>query len=421
MNKISSLYISFVPRVAANRGPFNADDFTESMAEIGSDLAKLSLEWTKLKSLADSLPYGNIDSSIDAWTNGLDGNNLWTDAGAINGTTYYDSTHDRPKTIREALDDIHSRVTSEVLELQEDIADATVALTTEEEERIGINIFDASLASSATSLDGKSERNRLNTIQLARDLYGPTYTLDNDGLNNLTLTIRDMVGALLDAHGGNWNTDISLTHSGISIIINQTDVNSSSVYDDNFIGIPGHLQDDLNQIRTEINQIRGTTGWTNTNTPLYGTGPDSLEGLLAGTAGTGNKSAFNPWGYHISNIDEIESGLELMYTKGVGSGLPNNIPFDHPVNDFMAWLVSADSRISGQYFRRMETGVEGYGPYDIYHGRNSYPIVQLVQVLPSVTISGQYLYEIEHNSTDDFTVTLPSGVFLVSGVVVSLW
>lgn len=419
---LKQLYVNFMKRRVPLRGQIPSDSFNSSMEEIGNDLANLASEHIKLKTLTDTLPDGTEDTTLDVWTNGLDGANLWTDESAGTTSLYWDSTNSRPRTVRESLDDLHVRITNTSLELQESITENSVALTTAQKERIGINIFDGTLTSSTISLDGKSERNRLNTIQLAKDLYGASYyTLDSDGVENLLYSVRDMVGALLDAHGGTWNADITLTHSGISIVVNQDAVNNSLVYNDLYVGVPADLQDDLNQIRTEINEIRGAGTWTTGNSQLFPGGPGDLENLFVATNGTGTKTGTNPWGYKLHDLDEVTSGLDLMTTKVVASGLPNDMPDGITAQEYLSWMTSASGRIDGQYFRRMETGVAGPGPFIVNHDRSSYPLVQLVQLSPSVTVSGQYAYTTEHLSQDEFRLSLPTGVSLVSGVIVSIW
>jgi len=69
--------------------------------------------------------------------------------------------------------------------------------------------------------------------------------------------------------------DVSLKESGVlqdgiivDIMVNaladiaQSKISESAVYDDNFVGVPSDLEDDLNQVRTEIKEAKGTASWT---------------------------------------------------------------------------------------------------------------------------------------------------------------
>lgn len=425
-NSLKNLNFTFSYRAAPKQGPTSSYKWNDSFKEIAIDLASLSKEWNnKLIKVLGALPYGEYDTGIDALTLGLDGKNLWVDhtlTSSSEDLTYYDSTNTRPKTVQEALDDLHLRITAAIEQLQEDIVDSGEGLTTTQKARIGMNIFDATQTSSSTSLDGKSENNRLNITQIAKDMYGATYTLDNDALANLTYSVKEQVDALLQIHNGSWNSDIVVDHTGISVTITQADINSSAPGDDSFVGAPTNLEEDLDQIRTEIKTSKGTADWQTALTALYAGGANSLEDLLVSTQGTGTKAAGNPWGYNIADMDDLATAASLINTTVVGSGLPTDLPVDS-IQDILAWAVSASSRISGQYFRRMETGCYGAGPFTVYHGRGSYPIVQLVQVSPTVTLSGQFGYTVEHTNTNEFVLDLtsPADAFLASGVIVSIW
>jgi hypothetical protein len=240
---------------------------------------------------------------------------MWVDRTVTSSSTdptYYHSIKDRPNTVKEQFDLIYTYVDTQIVQAKSDITSTTAGLTTDQKNAIGANIFDSGQSSSSTSLDGKSENNRLNLIQLARDLYGGGYTLDNDGAANLlNNSVFAMVDALLELHNGNWDDDVVLDHTG-AFTANQTDINPSAVYDDNFVGAPADTQDDFNQIRTEMKEMRGTTTWTTALSALYGGGANSLEDLLATTSGTATKSASNPWGYHYDDIDGLATALDAL-------------------------------------------------------------------------------------------------------------
>lgn len=424
-SELKNMAFTFNMRSAPRRGPTSSDNWNDCLEEIKTDLANLSKEWNnKLVKIVTGLPNGSDDTGINAFVYGIDGNHCYVEHGVTSSSddlTYYDSGNDRPVTLKEAFDSLHTRIDNINEDLQEEIANSAAALTNAEKAAIGWNIFDSTKTSSSTSLDGKSENNRLNIVQLARDLYGSGYSLDSDGAANLTNSVQAMVDALLELHNGNWSDDATLSHAGVSITLSQTGINDSATENDSFTGTPANLEEDLNQIRTQLKNAKGTTTWTTATTALYTGGADDLEGLLTNTAGTGTKSSSNPWGYDFSDLGGLSTALDEITSTVVGSGLPTDIPASQTAQDLMAWMIAADMKLSEQYFRRMETGVEGTGPWDVYHGRSAYPQVQLVQIDPSITDSGQYLYTVEHSDTDEFVVTIPSGVTLVSGVIISLW
>jgi len=421
---LKNMNFTFFKRNAPRFGPTSSDKWNASFEEIKNDLAVLSNEWNqKLVKAFIGLPVGVENSAINAIANGIDGSNLYVSHSLTSSSTdltYFDTTHDRPATIKEALDTLHTLVSNSIEDLQDYIAQYSAVLTAGQKASIGAHIFDTTQTSSATSIDGKAEVNRLNISQLARDIYGLA-TLDGDGNANLTNSIAVMVDALLELHNGNWSNDVVLDHSGISVSVSQADINTSSPGNDTFAGAPINLEEDLNQLRTLLKTIKGTLGWQTALTPLYAGGADSIEDLLATTYGTGVQTATNPWGYSITDLDDLDVGLDYLPTQIVESGLPSDVPDNISAQDMFEWIVGTDKTIDGQLFRRLETSAIGPGPWTVNHRRGAYPIVQLVQLSPSVTVSGQFPYDIEHNSFDNFTVTVSGGVSLVDGVIISLW
>lgn len=422
--ELKRMAFTFNVRSAARSGPTSSDKWNDTIDEIASDLAALQYQWnSRLVGIVGGLPNGSYTTAINAFTLGLDGKNCWVDQNVTSTsseTTYYDAGNDRPYTIKESLDVLHTRISNTIEDLQESFAQYAAALTSDEKAAIGWHIFDNSKTSSSTSLDGKSERNRLNLLQVAQDIYGASYSIDNDGQANLTNSVAAVLDALLELHNGDWNTDLTLDHTGVSVTVAQDSINSSSPGDDTFVAAPTNLEEDLDQIRTEIKDLKGTLTWTTNHTPLYVGGADTLEELLVSTAGTGTKAANNPFGYHFTNLDGLDDAADYITTTATSSGLPTGLPVE-TVQNVLGWMVNPAAALDYQYFRRMVTGVYGDGPWTVWHGREEYPIVQLVQVDPDVTTSGQYSYTVEHDNTNQFTMTMPPGVALVSGVIVSIW
>lgn len=385
-DQIKRLNISATKRNAPKRGPMSSDNYNDSFDEVVNDLVSLQSEWNnKVVPLTATVPNGDDDTSVDAYSNGLDGKNLYVDSSVESSSTdltYYNSLKSRPSTVQEAFESVYSEIAAQVEALSTQISEASTGLTTTQQESIGIHIFDETQTSSATSLDGKSESSRLNIVQLARDVYGSTYTLAGNGLATLVNSVRDMVNALLVLHNGSWDSDITLSHTGI--FTSQASVGSSSSYNDSYGGSPSNTEDDLNQLRTQIKRISGTSTYTTNNSQLYSGGADSLEDLLTSTAGTGTKTSVNPWGYDYTDIEGLVSQLSSL------------------ANDY-----------------RYETGFTGIS-LTVNHGKGMYPIVDLVQIDPVVSLSGECPFVVDHTSMDEFTLTLTSGV-VVSGVLVALF
>ena len=346
---------TFNKRSAPRRGPSASDAWNDSFEELQVDLASLQTEWnSKLVKIIVGLPNGSDDTGINAFVNGLDGNNCYVDTAASSTSTvltYYDATNDRPYTVREALDALHTRITAVLADLQEMIADEAAALTDGEKAAIGWSIFDPAKVSSPTSLVGKCENNRLNVIQIAKDLYGSAYyTLDNDGQANLTYSVQAAVDALLQIHNGSWDSDVVVDHTGIPIVVTQASINSSAPGDDGFAGVPLNLEEDLDQLRTAIGYIKGTATWLTGLTPLYAGGADDLEGLLVNTHGTGVKSATNPWGYDAMDIGGfltisgtlICSGVEIEGNGSIGGVGRIELADDVEITDSTNGLVLRD-------------------------------------------------------------------------------
>lgn len=301
-------------RSAPQGGPSSSEAWDDSFTEISTDLASISTEWKKVVTILNELPQGQQDSAVNAFKNGLDGKTLWVDSEVTTSSadlTFLNATKNRPATLKEALETIYQYVNNQIDQVNTSISASTSALTTDEKNRIGANVFDNTQTSSATSLDGKSERNRLNILQVAGDLYGTGYSLDNDGLVNLTNSHAAILDALLELHNGDYDGDITIDHVGV-FSPTQQDVGASAVVDDTFTGPSTNTEDNINRIRNVIKVTKGTAAWTSSHTPLYSGGASSLEELLSSTSGSASKSSSNPWGYQWDDISGLETRLNAI-------------------------------------------------------------------------------------------------------------
>lgn len=445
MKNIRRLDISLTRRPASYRGPRSSEDWTDTFDELIRDLVELGSQWnTGIIKLFATLPDGEDDSAVDAFTNGIDGRTIYVDSSLTSTstiTTYWHDIKERPKTLKEAFEDIYSYMSEQITNIQADLATASGGLTTDQKSAIGANIFDATASSSSSSLDGKSENNRLNIIQVASDVYGATSSLDNDGIANLTYSIQEMLGAVLAAHGGNWADDITLTHSGITVT--QSSIDPSAVQDDNFAGIPANTQDDLNQIRTQIKTYAGGASWQTVMPVLYAGGADSLRDLLNSTQGSTAKSATNPWGYQYDDIGSLTTILDAVKSFTGQDDYTDSSP-DYPSSEFVAngdsledsvgvldevldWAATPAMVRSGEHFRRLETAFLGSG-MTVVHNRASWPQVEIIQISPDPLVSGMLPFIVKHNSLNEYELRLvdrndfviPSGN-IGSGIILSLW
>lgn len=213
---IKRLDIQTTQRAAIKRGPFNADMWNSTINELTTDLANLALQWNQLLvPLLKTVPDGTLDSAVNGYINGLDGRTCFVDWQA--NTTplkirYYHIGKQRPKTIKEALDDLYTFIGS-----GGDVNNTTIingGLTDEQKRLIGDRIFDGS-PSDTDSIDFITHANALNIEQIAKDLYGPSWVLNNNGTPILTNSVQAMVHALLLIHNGSWSGDITVNHDGI--------------------------------------------------------------------------------------------------------------------------------------------------------------------------------------------------------------
>jgi hypothetical protein len=114
MSKIDTLNISFTDRNARRRGPTSSEAWNDCFDEIASDLAGLYSQWnTRLKTLTDTLPDGTINTSVDAFVNGLDGKSLYVDSDStVTDTPYYNTGNSRPNTVYEQFAALYTYVDS---------------------------------------------------------------------------------------------------------------------------------------------------------------------------------------------------------------------------------------------------------------------------------------------------------------------
>lgn len=356
MGRPSNIIIAAIKRNQRFRGPSSSEQQNDFQAEVIRDLTSIQQEWNnKLVPLTAKLPDGSVDSTVNAFTNGLDGQTLFVNADAtssLSASRYYNTTKDRPNTLFEQFVNLFTYVDDQITALESAIeaGASSGALTASQKSRIGSNIFDNAVASLSNSLDGRTQIQAGNILQLARDLYGTTSpTLNSNGSALLSNSVRAMVDALLELHGGNWTDDIALTHSAVSAsdittgTLAQQIVGPSSAapagINDAYSGTPSNIVEDLNILRTQLRNLKGTGAFTTTITP-DGTWsgvlpvPNNFVGLL-GLKGSGTRSTENPWGYLYTDLSDLVSVLEASRDFVGQSTVGDSTPTYGALNGFV--------------------------------------------------------------------------------------
>lgn len=386
---LARLIISIKKRNAVKNGTNSSAYFNSTVDEILRDLTSVKTEWNnKLVPLLLTVPDGADDTSVNAFTSGLSGATLYTDSGATTTSdsgVFYESTDQRPKTIKENFLQVGLDLAAAVLSLETIISASTSALTDAQKAAIGWHIFDPTLTSSSTSIDGRSQNNASNINQLGKDLYGTTdFVLDNSGNALLDNSLKDMVHALLTLHNGHWNspTDIDTVLSHTLDLATATGELDQLLVDDSdtesddpalIAGTPTNLQMDLNQIRAVLRRAQGTGGYKTAPTadPIFAGGPTTLQGIidLGGNAAT--KTATNPWGYLLSDIygthllpdtdDTTDIGSAALRWRDIylGPGSVHIVSTAAETTTARNWSVEI-SQVVGSGIGSLMIGLDGY-------------------------------------------------------------
>jgi len=316
---INQLALSLIKRNVAYRGPRTSDSWNDTIDEIATDLAAITSEWnSKLHPLLAAVPDGTDDVNVDAFLNGLDGTQLYTDSNATSTSDngeLWSTTYSRPLTVKETIDSIKDEVESNYNDLAALISDAAGVLTHDQKRAIGLELFDEDYSFTGISILSRSQTNEYNVNQLAKDLYGTASVLDGDGISHFGVggtgaSVNDALTSILAMHGGTWTTDISLVHDIVNADVNasadilQTKLAKSGdgAIDTFTIGNdPINILGDLNVVRTIIRLLKGTGTWTEDAGEPYGGAPVTLDGHINNVGG-GTASDVNPHGLDIADL-----------------------------------------------------------------------------------------------------------------------
>lgn len=359
---INQLSLSLIKRNVAYRGPRTSDSWNDTIDEIANDLASITSEWNdKLYPLLAGLPDGTLDENVDAFLNGLDGTQLFTDRNATDTSDngdFWNTTYSRPLTVKETIDSIKEEVESNYNDLATLISDTAGALTHDQKRAIGLEIFSEDYIFTGISILARSQTNEYNVFQLAKDLYGTASVLDGDGVSHFGVggsgaSVNDGLTNILAMHGGTWPTDVSLVHDLVNADINasadivQTKLSKSGAeaIDTFTIGSdPVNILGDLNVIRTVIKILKGTDTWIEELDPdePYAGAPVTLSGHITNVGG-GTASDVNPHGLNLGDL----GGQDLSNIRSVlGIDASDTIP---PYADFapegtiLRYLTVSDS------------------------------------------------------------------------------
>jgi hypothetical protein len=124
-NKTEVVQVLFHKRNARSRGGTSSNDQNDMSDEISHDLIEISAQINdSLVPLAAALPDGTVDTTVDAFTNGLDGKNLYTNAGAtdVGDPDYFNVLAARPYTVYEQFDNVYDTVTGLRTDLEDQIS-----------------------------------------------------------------------------------------------------------------------------------------------------------------------------------------------------------------------------------------------------------------------------------------------------------
>ncbi|MHA2062814.1 MAG: hypothetical protein ACXABY_00295 [Candidatus Thorarchaeota archaeon] len=239
---------SIIPKSRFRRftqsGVFSAPRFNRTIEELTQELQELqAFHNDTLVPLLSGLPRGadddefpSIGSSIDPLSNGLSGDQIWSDDNATSTSDdiLWSSTDNRKLTLKESLISLSSRVNSNFATVQDLINAVDAGVSSYSRSYIGLKAFDSTLSSDSSSMDGRISVNDLDLDQVKLDSFGSSYALDGDGNANLNYPVLQLLDALLDQHNGaayksgfTWGSTITLT-SGTASLNDTLDVGNTT-------------------------------------------------------------------------------------------------------------------------------------------------------------------------------------------------
>lgn len=242
-NKLSDELQSVSQRSGTNTGGMRTEAQRASFSSnVRKDIASIVQQLNVVyKQLVQTL---SSEDGLNALDFGISGNVIFThiNASAADAEAYWSADQNRVRTIKETIDVLLSEIARLENELQASL---------------DVSEYDD------TELRGLIAGNDLDLQQLALDTMGPDYTLDGDGLANLSYSVTqalDAIGVFFSGYVASGNTYTSSYPAlSLSILLSQITIDTT-LAQSVITGLPA----DLGYIRTFIGM--DTSG---PETPLY--------------------------------------------------------------------------------------------------------------------------------------------------------
>ena len=349
MSQMEKVITSLIERKVPYNGPVMSDVWNDTIEEMVQSIGVLQTAWNNLLyPMLGSLPDGPVEvttadrhSTPNPFDNGMDGSQIYMDMTADESDEdYYSSVNDRPYTIKETFVVFQESIQDDIQAARE--AATFAGITEAQKEAIGANIFYTNRTSSADSLDGRSQWNQTAIEQLIADIFNLGTDADSppnlalypieDGLQTRDNTVMELLESLLYYHdntnGAAWVevhhafADPALEGSSSPQVYSDK-VKAVSTVDEDFAsgswpGVPSHLEDELNQIRTMIKRLSGASLWTGLPIDPWNSATRSLQDHM-NRVGTGTPTEDNPHGLDLDDLGyTYPSASEVTYSPSGG-------------------------------------------------------------------------------------------------------
>jgi len=438
------------PLVQPRAGAISSSDLNAFARSVSMGIQNTKTNWNNLtRPVLLSLPAGPRDqrwklrNEIDCLTYGIQGSTLFVFNDATSTKLdgrYWNALESRPKTIIEALEDIHKDISNITISQEgQTLVDLDPLWAA-----IGEAYRDSGMVGSSGSLDIRVGTVESYFKQLEADIYEPT-TFPYGLGNALPYSIADNLDKLLVLHNvtGFGSDPEGVSHEGLPIAdhihsydeiapaINQTLTKSR-------METVSTLEDDIQRIRYEIFNVKGSTTWNeDVADPVTASAGDLKKHM--NYQGSGTISTENPHavGYietgmgpiidavvaYTGMADSEDSDPEYPSTNYISDGDSLTEAIGKLDTAIVSISESARIRIDYTYDRSefSETEREEL-PIIITHDQGKKPLVQVIDVSPQEQdYFGQYVspdiwYNLVHRSDNEFEVWTNAAVIEVIAI-----